>query len=107
MSDQTFYRVALELAPDIPRCMSAAPDPAKIVERAIAWHCDHVQLYRQWIKQKVIDLAHPHGIRCNYFYCDKPEEVARYRKMGVDTILTNNYLAVSLALDKQNVLDGK
>lgn len=95
MSDHSFHRVALQLAPDIPRCMSATPDPAKIVERAMDWHCDRVQFFMQWINQDMIDRAHAQGIRCNYFYCDKPEELAGYLKMGVDTILTNNYLALA------------
>ena len=41
-----------------------------------------------------MDKAHAHGILCNVFWADDPEEALEYLKMGIDTILTNDYLAV-------------
>ena len=42
----------------------------------------------------MIDKAHSHGIICNYFYSDDPCEVDKLLGMGIDTILTNNFLTV-------------
>ena len=39
--------------------------------------------------------AHEHGIRCNVFYADDPEEAKQYLDMGIDTILTNNYRVIA------------
>ena len=46
----------------------------------------------------MIDYAHKNGIRCNVFYADDPEEAKEYIEMGIDTILTNDYLAIKNAL---------
>ena len=46
----------------------------------------------------MIDLAHQHGIICNMFYADDPEEARQYLKMGIDTVLTNEYNLVSQVL---------
>ena len=43
----------------------------------------------------MIDKAHAHGIRCNYFYSDEPAEADKLLDMGIDTILTNNFLQIS------------
>ena len=43
----------------------------------------------------MIDKAHAHGIRCNYFYSDEPAETDKLLGMGIDTILTNNFLQIS------------
>ena len=46
--------------------------------------------------------AHEHGIICNVFYADDPEEAKCYRKMGIDCILTNDYLTIRNALTFEN-----
>ena len=48
----------------------------------------------------MIDKAHAQGILCNYFFCDTPEEARKFFEMGIDTILTNNYLAISQVRDE-------
>ena len=43
----------------------------------------------------MIDLAHQHGIRCNVFWSDEQEEAEALLKMGVDTLLSNNYQIIA------------
>ena len=66
----------------------------KIVDRAIEWKCCKVQLFKPYFDQEMIDKAHANGIRCNVFWSDDPAEAAKFFDMGVDTILTNDYLAI-------------
>ena len=48
----------------------------------------------------MIDKAHANGIRCNVFWADDPEEARKYFEMGIDTVLTNDYLAIREAVKK-------
>ena len=48
----------------------------------------------------MIDKAHENGIICNVFWADEPEEAVEFLKMGVDTILTNDYLLIANAVKK-------
>ncbi len=89
------------LAPDIPRCQGAGDDPWEIVERAIRHDCRKVQLFEWNMTQEMIDKAHAHGIVCNVFFTDSPERAETLLSMGIDTILTNNYLAVASAVAKK------
>ena len=52
-------------------------------------------LFKPYFNQAMIDLAHQHGIRCNVFWSDKQEEAEALLKMGVDTLLSNNYQIVA------------
>ena len=45
--------------------------------------------------KKVIDRAHEHGIRCNLFWSDDPEEAAGFLADGIDTVLSNHYWQVA------------
>lgn len=85
------------LAPDIARCMGAGDHPWEIVKEAIELECGKVQLFKPYFNQEMIDLAHEHNIICNVFYADDPEEANRYLEMGVDCILTNDYLSIQNA----------
>ena len=80
-------------APDIPVCVGHLDArPWSIVDRAIELRAEKVQLFKPYFNQDMIDLAHKHGIRCNVFWSDDVEETKSYIKMGIDTILSNNYL---------------
>ena len=57
-----------------------------------------VQLFGQYYNQDMIDKAHEHGILCNLFYADDIEKAIAVLDMGVDTILTNDYLKISNAV---------
>ena len=94
MASAEIMKLALDIAPEIPRCMSAEPDRWAIVERAIEWQCCKVQLFKPCFNQDMIDKAHDNNILCNCFWSDEPEEARRFFEMGIDTILTNDYLAI-------------
>ena len=44
--------------------------------------------------------AHENGIRCNVFWSDDPAEAQKFIDMGIDCILTNDYLTVSNAIKR-------
>ena len=86
-------------APDIPVCVGhLSARPYEIVDRAIELGCEKVQLFKPYFNDEMITKAHEHGIRCNIFYADDIDEAKRYIEMGIDTILTNDYLKISTAL---------
>ncbi len=87
-----------EKYPDIPTCCGLGDDPWAIVDRAIAHGCKKVQMFREFMNEDMIKKAHANGIICNVFYTDDPAEAKRLIEMGIDTILTNNYLAVANAV---------
>ena len=70
------------------------PDPNRIVERAIALDACKVQFYNTQVTSEAVRLAHDSGILCNVYYADTPDEARRLFEMGVDTVLTNDYLTI-------------
>ena len=46
----------------------------------------------------MIKTAHEHGIICNMFWSDEPDEAVKFIEMGIDTILTNDYNIVANAV---------
>ena len=87
-----------EYAPDIAICVGGGDYKWEIVDRAIAMGAKKVQLVKGYFNQEMIDKAHANGIRCNVFWSDEPEEAKQFLAMGIDTILTNDYLTISNAL---------
>ena len=87
-------------APEIGVCVGwdGNPDPMSMVDRAIALGVDRIQLFKPHFTEKTVKRAHENGIKCNVFFADDVEEAKRYRAMGIDCILTNDYLAVKTAL---------
>ena len=75
--------------------------PWEIVERAIALGAEKVQLYKPYFNEEMINKAHAHGIKCNVFFADDVEEAKAYLDMGVDCILTNDYLAMKNGLQEK------
>ena len=103
LSADPMIRQFKSYAPDIPITVGhLAARPWEIVDRAIEFGCGKVQLFKPYFNQEMIDKAHAHGIRCNVFYADEPEEARRYLDMGIDTILTNDYLKIARAIGKYN-----
>ena len=83
-------------APDIPICIGHdSSRPWEIVERAIKLNAEKVQFFKPYFNQEMIDKAHEHGIICNIYWADDPEEAQKYLDMRIDTILTNEYNLVS------------
>lgn len=82
--------------PSIPICVGHDFDRNwAIVDRAIETGAQKVQFFKPYVNREMIDKAHAHGIICNLFWSDDPEEAKEYLEMGIDTILTNNYGIVS------------
>ena len=84
------------LAPDIPRCMGYAPTK-DIVDAAIKPKCQMVQLFTPYFDTPSVDRAHAAGMRVNVFWSDDPAEAKKFLDMGIDTILTNDYLLIANA----------
>ena len=59
-----------------------------------------VQFFKPYVDRQSIELAHQNGIICNLFWADDPEEAIQYRDMGIDCILTNDYLTVKNAWER-------
>lgn len=100
-SDDELHDILREIAPEISRCMGAKPNKAyEIVEDAIKNKCQKVQLYKPYITQEMIDKAHANGIICNVFYSDDQKEAVDFINMGIDVILTNDYLKIANAVNE-------
>jgi len=99
--NDNFLRLAKEVAPQIPRCVGGGKDPWGMVERAIKYDCCKIQLLKPKFNQEMIDKAHAHGIRCNVFWSDDPNETAAFLDMGIDTILTNDYNLIAQTVAKK------
>ena len=69
--------------------------PDKIAERAKAYGCKAVQFFKPYFDQSTIDKAKAAGLRINVYYANTPEEAVKYFEMGVDTVLTDEYLSVA------------
>ncbi|MBP3333517.1 MAG: hypothetical protein J6M35_05660 [Clostridia bacterium] len=92
-------RMFKEYAPDINICVGHDFNRNwAIVDRAIELGAQKVQFFKPYFNKEMIDKAHAHGIICNIFWADDPEEARRYLEMGIDTILTNDYNLVSQIL---------
>ena len=107
VNDEIIKRV-MEYAPDIKVCVgwNGNKDPMSIVDRAIALGAYKVQLFKPYFNQESVDKAHAHGILCNVFWADDPDEAKHYFEMGIDTVLTNDYLTIYNAV-KDNYLNDK
>lgn len=94
--------MAQRICPDIPRCVGAGRDPEHMVERALRYGCQKIQLFKGKLSEEALDdtirRAHENGIICNLFWSDDPEEARAYLARGIDVILTNEYLKLKNAL---------
>ena len=85
---------ALALAPGIERCCLEGHMNYSIVKNAIKRKAQRVQFFKPFFTQAMIDEAHAHGIRCNVYFADDPEEAKRFYRMGIDTVLTNDCMKI-------------
>ena len=99
-TNDSIIKKVMKYAPDLCVCVGwdGNKEPLSIVERAITLGAQKVQLFKPYFNQESIDLAHRHGIICNVFWADDIEEAISYRNMGIDCILTNDYLTIKNAL---------
>lgn len=83
-------------APEIPICVGHLSErPWDIVDRAIQFGCDKVQLIKKYFNREMIEKAHRHGIKCNIYWSDEPSETLEFLNMGIDTVLTNECNIIS------------
>ena len=101
-TNDAMIRKVQAYAPDIPCCVGwdRNKDPMSMVDRAIALGAKKIQLYKPWFNEETVKRAHAHGILCNVFWSDDPEETRQYLDMGIDTILTNDYHRISQVLEE-------
>ena len=101
MTSPNVIEAAKEVAPQIPLCISSGAFAQKlfIVERALEYGCQKVQMFTPYINRGMIDRAHGLGIKVNYFYSDDPGEARKLLEMGVDTLLTNDYWPIARVRD--------
>ena len=95
-TNDAVLRRVMEYAPDIAVCVGwdGNKDPMSMVDRAIALGAKKIQLFKPYFNAETVRHAHAHGIRCNVFWADDPKEAREYLAMGIDTVLTNDYLSV-------------
>ena len=100
-SDFELHEIFREIAPNIRRCMGAfgkEQDHAILVDKAIEYGCEKVQFYKPYFKyfdKSMVEKAHANGVICNVFWSDDEKETEEFLDMGMDTILSNDYLKIS------------
>ncbi len=98
--DSLLERLAREY-PEIPRCCGGGDGKWQIVERAIRYGCKKLQLFKGYFNREMVERAHEHGIICNVFWSDDPDETEEFLDMGIDVILTNDYNRISQVIAKR------
>jgi glycerophosphoryl diester phosphodiesterase/predicted amidohydrolase len=98
--DRDVMKAALDFAPELARCCLCGQQDYSIVENAIKYKCQKLQFFKPFFTQNMIDEAHRNGIRCNIFWSDDADETRRFLEMCIDTILSNDFLTVKMALEK-------
>ncbi len=93
-SNDEKLKKAKQIEPKIAICVGAGQKPWEIVDRAISIGAQKVQLFKPYFNQEMIRKAHQHGIICNVFWSDDVQEAKRFLEMGIDVILTNDYLNI-------------
>lgn len=111
-NDLEMHKILREIAPWLTRCMGAkyggdGKDHLQIVDEAIKYGCKKVQFYQPYLenfsKEEIVGAikrAHDNNLICNYFFADDIDEAIEYIDMGMDTILTNDYLRIKNAIEK-------
>ena len=102
-TNDEMIRRATEYAPDIRCCVGFdgnKTDMLSMVNRAAALGAYKIQLFKPYFNEETVKAAHEAGILCNVFWADDPEEARAFRDMGIDCILTNDYLSIARALEK-------
>lgn len=101
LETDTQIRQFKKYTPSIPICVGHLGErPWEIVDRAIEFGCEKVQLFKPFFNQEMIDKAHKNNIKCNVFWSDDPKETKEFLDMGIDTILTNDYHLISQCVER-------
>ena len=104
-TNDAMIKKVMEYAPDLRICVGwdGNKKPDSIVDRAIELGAYKVQFFKPYFDKAAIDKAHAHGILCNVFWADDPIEARQYFEMGIDTVLTNDYLTVYNAVKDEHL----
>ena len=107
ITNDKLIKYAREKYPDISVCVGAnwvpSPDIDTMIDRAIKYNCQKIQIFIPHYDKlgiKLADLkdkverAHQNNLIVNLFYADTVENANIALDIGVDCILTNNYLEV-------------
>lgn len=82
-------KAALEKDASIMRCCLAGQStPDLQVDLAIKYDCRRLQ-FRRELPDDAIQRAKDHGLICNLFWSDEPDDARCYVQRGIDVILTN------------------
>lgn len=87
----------MEYAPDLKVCVGwdgNKDDPLSMVKRAKALGAYKIQLFKPYFNEETVRMAHENGILCNVFWADDVDEARHYFEMGIDTVMTNDYLTI-------------
>lgn len=86
--------------PHIPRCAGSRVG-WDVLDRAIRYDCQKVQFFKPNFDLEMVDQAHAHGMICNVYWADDPQEAQAFLDMGIDTILTNDYHRIAAVVNKK------
>ncbi len=88
------------LAPDIPRICgwNGRESGSQHVQRAHDLGCAGLQFFKPNFTAADVSRAHDLGLHANCFWSDDTDEAKRLLDMGMDTILTNDWLRLHKAL---------
>ena len=93
--DDTLLEKLQREVPQIARCVGGGKRPYELVERALDYGATKIQLVKGKYTEDMIARAHEHGIRCNIFWSDDPDETRRMLDSGIDCILTNDFQLIN------------
>ena len=79
-----------ELAPEIVRCcLEGSHDSKLLIERAVEFGCQRLQLQSELTTDQAIQRAREMGLITNYFHCDDVNKAKHLFDAGVMALLTN------------------
>lgn len=89
LDSEPALKAACAYAPEIPRaCLVNQADATDCIAIARRYACQRIQFFRT-VTPKAIRAAHAHGLICNLFWSDEPDDARAYVRKGIDVILTN------------------
>ena len=96
VSGVSFQKRLASIAPDIPRVLgwSGCETGAQHVQLAHELGCFGLQFFKPHFTPADVARAHELGLHANCFWSDDPEEAKDLLDMGMDTILTNDWLRI-------------
>jgi glycerophosphoryl diester phosphodiesterase/predicted amidohydrolase len=100
VSGAAFQEWLASLAPDIPRILGwgGCESGAQHVQLAHDLGCAGLQFFKPHFTAADVARARDLGLRANCFWSDDPDEAKNLLDMGMDTILTNDWLRLHKVL---------